>query len=95
VLAGGCNTLFSRYAFSSGKFQNLSVNSAINSCPNNQDALLQNIIFNSSNSFYFASTNNPKQKLINILSEKGVLLLQLTTTTPKTSVSSNTVNPPK
>lgn len=95
VLAGGCNTLFSRYAFSSGKFQNLSVNSAINSCPNNQDGLLQNIIFNSSNSYYFASTNNPKQKLINILSEKGVLLLQLTTTTPRTSVATNTTNPPK
>lgn len=80
MLSGGCNTIFSTYTFSSGSFKPNSITSTSNSCPNNQDSILKDIIFNPTNTFSFSGSGTSAKMTIN--SPQNTPLLLLTQTAP-------------
>mgnify|MGYP006897240615 CR=1 FL=1 len=70
----GCNTIFSSYSFDQGIFSNFNKISTKKACPNNNDAIIENIVF-SSNKYFISLTSSPKY--LDIRSPQGAVLLQL------------------
>lgn len=80
MLSGGCNTIFSTYTFSSGSFKPNNIISTSNSCPNSQDSIIKDIIFNQSNLYYYSGSGSSAKLTIN--SPQNATLLLLTQTAP-------------
>lgn len=81
MLNGGCNTIFSTYSFSNGSFKPNKIISTSNPCQDNKDSILQNILFNESNVYYYLAGNQATPK-ISINSPENMTLLILTQNAP-------------
>lgn len=77
MLRGGCNTIISPYSFASGSFTPTKLSVTANSCPVNNDAILQGIIYNSSN-IYYQTGSGPSQilKIVSSSNSTQVILTQ-------------------
>lgn len=80
MLRGGCNTIVSPYTFSMGSFTPTKVSVTSNSCPVNNDAILQGIIYNSSNIFYRAGSGS--NQILRISTKSNMTQLILTQNPP-------------
>lgn len=80
MLRGGCNTIVSPYSFASGSFTPTKLSVTANTCPANNDAVLQGILYNSSNTYY--QTGSGSAQVLKIASPSNTTQLILTQNPP-------------
>lgn len=79
LISGGCNTIFSTYSFSQGKFSNFNPVSTKNKCNENYDSVISDALYGNSQ-FY---TTNSSPPILAIKSTNNTLLMLFSQTAPQ------------